>query len=749
MTKLEGDDMMDAIISLYPQSNKKEHSMFDADRPITESAQDKLGRAQFARYLARSLLDHKDTESLVVGLYGGWGTGKTSLLNLVHEELTFAASNMIEEEKPVILNFSAWSYSGQHELIYSFFRRLSSALRGVPYLENSDRIIHLLELYVSFFTKKPVPKSLRTKRSWWEKLTLQGREEVYAWESGRDLTLVKAELNELLRHQKHKIIIMIDNISRLYADEIKQIFQIVKSMGDYANTAYLLAFDKEQVVQALNKMEGSGGEDFVEKIIQLPFAVPPILQQDIENIFADRLNEVMKLVPTDAWNSEYWADIYHPSLKYFFENCRDITRYVNTLHFSYLRLRDMVNPVDYFALTAIEVFFPDVYAGVRDNKDLFTNLLDHVYAQDASALAKEKIRCDEIIARAPPRFREGLLAILINLFPRIRQIDEPNIAFYHSETLAHKYKRLCSPDFFDMYFRLSMQTAKLPESEFDTILAMSHDEKAFDQALTRLNQDDRILKFLDRLDSKVLNKISTNHIPAIIDALLDDGDLFPKGIHGPLSLDTPMRIHRIIHSLLRRIEKTDDRFVILQTAIAQANKSIYIIVHELEEQGREHRENEDTFAPMEFRDLSPEQLSSLQQLAVSRIESWANTDRLSSHPQFLPILYAWRKWGNIDACQRYVEKITKTDRGLIAFLTAILSDAIKTAMTQYEKNMAWQTYLDDIELFIPAHELEAHAKLLFEDNYFEKLREREQLALMIFLDLLKTKTKKVIPKTTV
>ena len=305
------------------------------------------------------MLDHKEPESLVVGVYGGWGVGKTSVINLVVEELNFAATNLEDQEKPIILNFSAWSYSGQNELIYSFFRRLSSALRNVDYLENSERIIHLLELYVSFFTHKPIPKSLRTKRSLYEKFTFQGREEVYAWASGRDLTLVKAELNELLRQQKHKIIIIIDNISRLYDYEIKQIFQIVKSMGDYANTAYLLAFDKHQVVEIINKIDGGGGQAFIEKIVQLPFEIPPILQQDLEKICADRLSEVVATIPMDSWNTEYWADIYYSSLKSFFENCRDITRYVNTLNFSYhVYIYSKIKLI--FCVIAIEVFLPEL-----------------------------------------------------------------------------------------------------------------------------------------------------------------------------------------------------------------------------------------------------------------------------------------------------------------------------------------------------------------------------------------------------
>lgn len=210
-----------------------------------------------------------------------------------------------------------------------------------------------------------------------------------------------------------------------------------------------------------------------------------------------------------------------------------------------------------------------------------------------------------------------------------------------------------------------------------------------------------------------------------------------------------MKIHRILHELLRLYEKTEERFMLLQNAIAKATKSIYIIVHELREQNREHTEETDTFQPLSYRDLSPEQLISLSKLTVNRIESWAEDDRLVDHPQLISILFAWRDWGNTDECKEYVAKITSTDRGLLSFLTAILSQAISETMTEYHKNPSWEKYLVDINSFIAAQDLTQHAALLFEDDYFEKLREREQLALMIFLDLLQIPTNKIIRKTSV
>src|SRR3990167_9562709 len=167
---------------------------------------------------------------------------------------------------------------------------------------------------------------------------------------------------------------------------------------------------------------------------------------------------------------------------------------------------------------------------------------------------------------------------------------------------------------------LGIKWFQILESEFETILSLANDRETFDHALARLNQDERILKFLDQLDSKVIHKLPRNHISIIVSALLDNGDLFPQGMHNLLSLDTSMRIHRIIHGLLQRFKKVDERFSILQTAIDKANKSICILVQELKEQSREHLEEEDTFLPLEFRDLTPEQLSLLYKLTITKSE---------------------------------------------------------------------------------------------------------------------------------
>jgi hypothetical protein len=134
---------------------------------------------------------------------------------------------------------------------------------------------------------------------------------------------------------------------------------------------------------------------------------------------------------------------------------------------------------------------------------------------------------------------------------------------------------------------------------------------------------------------------------------------------------------------------------------------------------------------------------------MDKIAYWAKIDRLIEHPKLLPILLAWKSWGGGEACHQFIESSVRTERGLLAFLGATLQIPIEQAVSKQEKNPDWKKYLDNITYFIPTESMQALAIGLFEDDNFEQMREKEQLALLIFLDLTDASTTKLIPKTTV
>ena len=92
------------------------------DQPISALDQDRLDRGEFALGLARELKRYSDDRCLVVALYAPWGTGKSSLLNLLTSELE--KETKPSEQSPIVIRFNPWNFSSLDSLLSMFFREL-------------------------------------------------------------------------------------------------------------------------------------------------------------------------------------------------------------------------------------------------------------------------------------------------------------------------------------------------------------------------------------------------------------------------------------------------------------------------------------------------------------------------------------------------------------------------------------------------------------------------------------------------
>ena len=97
--------------------------MISPDVPITKVADDTLNRGVFAQSLATTILQYSFPSSFSIGLYGAWGSGKTSLLNMVLEAVEE------NDEDAVILRFNPWLCADSKQLITQFFKQLSTAIK--------------------------------------------------------------------------------------------------------------------------------------------------------------------------------------------------------------------------------------------------------------------------------------------------------------------------------------------------------------------------------------------------------------------------------------------------------------------------------------------------------------------------------------------------------------------------------------------------------------------------------------------
>ena len=103
------------------------------DKPIRAPEEDVLGRRKLAESFATQIMTLDATEGAVVGILGPWGSGKTSFVNLVR--LYLKASQV------TVLDFNPWVFSGDQQLVESFFAELSAQLKLRPTLSEVGKAL--------------------------------------------------------------------------------------------------------------------------------------------------------------------------------------------------------------------------------------------------------------------------------------------------------------------------------------------------------------------------------------------------------------------------------------------------------------------------------------------------------------------------------------------------------------------------------------------------------------------------------
>ncbi len=109
--------------------------MFDQDRPITSPDLDKLDRREFSESIARAILDMSPESSVTIGLIGGWGSGKTSIVNMIRQYLKIDAARRVNREDSedseyelLVVDFNPWNSLESSDFVSFYFDELLSRL---------------------------------------------------------------------------------------------------------------------------------------------------------------------------------------------------------------------------------------------------------------------------------------------------------------------------------------------------------------------------------------------------------------------------------------------------------------------------------------------------------------------------------------------------------------------------------------------------------------------------------------------
>lgn len=332
------------------------------DEPIHRKEEDVLERISFVKEFSRKLLNIPLNKNITISLNGSWGSGKTSLINLIKREIN-DNRRYIKSYFPIIIDYSPWNTLNEDGIIRQFFELLIDNF----YEEKIKNIINSSNVKMTFDLLTEVPKIGKTFKIIRELLSkysscfLTGNENIFE---------MKKRIIGRLLETKMKFIVFIDDIDRLNNKEIRLLIQLVKAVCDFPNIVYVLSFDKSVVANALSNEQGINGYEYLNKIIQLSIDIPLADYMDIHNYLLNKLKLFFKSVSLDKFDFKRWKNAYFGGFSDYFKTIRDVNRYINTITFNYIEKIKYVDIVDYLLIEAIALFDPNLYYFIINNRSL-------------------------------------------------------------------------------------------------------------------------------------------------------------------------------------------------------------------------------------------------------------------------------------------------------------------------------------------------------------------------------------------
>jgi hypothetical protein len=354
------------------------HLLARQDRAIENFEADALERGPFIASLVKTLVhtEHNEDSTVslrkatgfVVGLTGEWGLGKSSVLNLLGEELKVM-------EHVVVATFNPWLFKGRDELVQAYFNSLREAL-GQSSSEKVRNLRGQLERYkasIEFVgtTSAAIIDILTGSGAatvFWKKWLVKG---VGMLIKPKDLTAMqeRKSLENRLTEVNVAVVVLIDELDRVEDDEVRAVAQLVKAVGDIKGISYLVAYDPDRVTQALGR--GSSpeerrktGESYLEKIIQFPIPLRPLLEGDVKALLLNAMQYNQVKFPTA--DRPHQVEIYDQLLR-LVRTPREIKRLIGAYSVLEEIVRGEICPYDVLAYSWLVTKAPSIRQQIADS----------------------------------------------------------------------------------------------------------------------------------------------------------------------------------------------------------------------------------------------------------------------------------------------------------------------------------------------------------------------------------------------
>lgn len=643
--------------------------MFSTDKPISDFGEDILNREMFSKQLAQAILSYSDTDNFNISLCGKWGCGKTSIINMVIEEIELKSKNIAKDKKPIIIMFNPWNYSDRNQLISQFFQTVLTNLNADKNSDKLKKVGDALQKYSSVFEYTSyipvVGKYLEPIKAIMSGFGEQISDIV---KENENLANQKELVIKALEEQDQKLIVVIDDIDRLNNEQIRLIFQLVNSLAGFPNMIYLLSFDKSVVVRALESEQNCNGEEYLEKIIQVPFDVPTAKLSSIHKLFLDKITKIFDEIPYDNFEENYWSSIFNNCISPFINSIRDVNRIVNVFRFKYGLMHNETNCIDLLAITTLQVCSPSIYEWIVEHINILSGSISS--AGGITGIEQKK-SYDDYISRFESIYPEDpkkMMEALRVLFPRFSWRTGGYTRSNDSEDeLRYKQKISCDKRS-EFYFTLSLEDITISKSQILSSIT-ELDNESLDKYFLELIRKNNLNEYLSELKSYIKD-IPDDRRKLFFDKMIWLQTLSinweSKGLLEPIPAYSCDECSRKILELFDENNRSNILMYSVNTADFESLPIITNMVYDIE---RSYGRIGD-YPDNKYRLITEEKLSDIEKCLLKRLNDISKSNNLLDSKGFSTIRFIWN-YLDVISFEEYLKEKLQCSQNIPKFLLLI------------------------------------------------------------------------------
>jgi len=459
---------------------------FLSDQPLKfdELSQVKFGHEGIAETVKNIVL--ACPTPFTIGLFGKWGTGKSTITNLLHEKL--------KQKGIVVVSFDVWKYE-EDSLRRTFLQSVVDVFKKEKILQKGYSLERPLYLTLTANSEdepkfnwkrlKNIPALIVTVLQRDIKYIISADQKSVTYKSIESPEQFEAKFEEILKHAKGKrVAIVVDNLDRCSHKKATELLSTIKTFLEVpknkAECIFIIPCDDDAIKEHLEniyagdsstkeKPKAFDPDEFLRKFFNTYVQIPYFIDTELQDYTEELLKETGVKKLDDS-------EVAYVITTAFRDNPRQIKQFINTLLSHYLLAKEREegqNPL----------IKPE--GTITKNVDFLTKLLiiRHKFPCVYKKIKEERLDVTEI-NQLPSKYQD--------LRKQYHDLEE----FLNSTTSIPKKKIRSIRPF--IYFKQSEDELKIPNSEELEIALVDNKQDGVDKEFKHLLQSPHLLKRYDR-----------------------------------------------------------------------------------------------------------------------------------------------------------------------------------------------------------------------------------------------------------